>query len=69
MKKQTNTEKDGTVTFFKLSMRLLLIQRQLADYLNTKCRSLSSKAMLCLLITFSAAVSAYLLRLVINAIT
>ncbi|RZM00525.1 MAG: hypothetical protein EOO88_58620 [Pedobacter sp.] len=69
MKTQTNTEKDHPVTFFKLSMRLLLFQRRLADYLNIKCGSLSSRAVLALLITFSAAVSAYLLRLIINAIT
>ena len=68
MKNQTNTKKDDPVAFFKLSMRLLLIQRQIVDYLNSKCRDLSTGKMLALLITFSTLVTAYLLRLVINAI-
>lgn len=47
---------------------VLIWQRQLADYLNTKCRNLSAKAMLALLTVFSVLTSAALLILIINAI-
>ncbi|MGA9652164.1 hypothetical protein [Pedobacter sp.] len=68
MKEQIKAYTDKSTASDKLGQRLLLIQRQLADYLNIKCENFSAKTMLALLITFCTLISAYLVRLVINAI-
>lgn len=53
---------------FKLNQKMLSCQKRVADHLNVKCRNISSKGLLTMLITFVAMVSTILLRLIISAI-
>ena len=68
MKKQINTNKEESTAFFKIRQGMLRWKRQLADYLNIVCQNLSPDSMMALFTLFSILVSAYLLKLIINAI-
>lgn len=52
----------------QVRQKILAGQRLLADYLNLRCRHISTKAMLILLLIFIAMASIVLIRLIINAI-
>ncbi len=54
---------------YQLRQKILAGQRSLADYLNLKCRHISTKATLILLFIFIAVASVALIRLIINATT
>lgn len=57
---------DGTLTS-KLSLWVKARQRELADFLNGKTRSLSGKTLMFALVVFCAAVGAYCLYLITRA--
>lgn len=68
MKRKSKSNQRISNVFLEVRGTVLIWQRQLADYLNTKCLNLSAKAMLALLIIFGVLAAAALLRLIINAI-
>ncbi|RZJ75932.1 MAG: hypothetical protein EOO45_04030 [Flavobacterium sp.] len=68
MKKEVKTEINRDSIQDQVLKQIRDWQRSLADYLNLKCRHLSAKATLALLIIFSTLVSVALIRLIINAI-
>ncbi|RZM22013.1 MAG: hypothetical protein EOO88_30735 [Pedobacter sp.] len=68
MKKESNSEENKSTVMFRLNQKMRFCQRGLADHLNVKCRNISSKTLLAMLVIFTALVSAILLRLIISAI-
>lgn len=67
MKKEISTDEEKFDVLSWVRQGVLAWQRQLSNYLNLRCRNLSAKAILAILITFTALVSAALLSLIINA--
>lgn len=68
MNREVKTKINRDSIQYQVRYKIREWQRSLADYLNLKCRHLSAKAVLALLIIFSSLVSLTLIRLIINAI-
>lgn len=68
MEQESNIKGNKSTVMSTLNQKMLSWQKRLAGYLNFKCRNISSKRLLAMLITFSALMSALLLKLVISAI-
>ncbi|AZI24094.1 hypothetical protein EA772_01570 [Pedobacter sp. G11] len=68
MEKQSNIEGNKPTLVAGLRKKMLSRQRKLADHLNSKCREISLKVLLAMLISFTTLMSALLLKLIISAI-
>lgn len=68
MEKQLIIKEDKIRVISSVHQKMLSGQKRLADHLNFKCRNISSKGLLAMLITFSALTSALILRLIIRAV-
>jgi len=68
MNKESNSEENKSTVTVRFNQKMLFWQKRLADHLNVKCRNISTKGLLAMLIIFTALVSAILLRLLISAI-
>lgn len=68
MEKQSNSMENKLPVMVRFNQKMLFWQKRLADHLNFRCRNISSKRLLAMLIIFTALVSAILLVLIISAI-
>lgn len=68
MEKETKTKRDQSTVISRVNQRILSWQKRLADHLNLKCRNISSKGLLAMLISFIVITAAVLLNLIICAI-
>jgi len=68
MEKESNIDGSKSTRMSGLNQKIFSGQKRLADHLNLKCRNISSKGLLIILIIFTALMSAILLKLIIGAI-
>ncbi|WP_156166658.1 hypothetical protein [Pedobacter sp. BMA] len=68
MEKESNIKGSKSIGMSELNQKILSGQKRLANHLNLRCRKISSKGLLVMLITFTAMMSALLLKLIICAI-
>jgi hypothetical protein len=54
---------------FRIAAKILALQRQLANYLNTRTRGISSRGWLAILVCFVGTFGAYCLYLVFSALS
>lgn len=68
MRKETELPIGKPSAFASLKHSIIACQKQLANYLNWRCRNLSPKCLLALLILFCALSGAYLLKVIVQAV-
>jgi len=68
MEKQSKTNGDQSTVIPRVNQLILSWPKRLADHLNLKCRNISSRGLLAMLISFIVIIAAFLLNLIICAI-